>query len=335
MAEPKKFKILCIDGGGIKGLYSAQLLAKFEEIFNVKVSDCFDMLCGTSTGGIIALAASLKIPMLDVVTFYEQDGPAIFNEKSKKRPHGNNILIVKQVAFGGKYSVAPLRQALKNVFGSRKIGESNNFICIPSYNVNTAIPRVFKKNYANFTEDDRKSYVDVALATAAAPTYFPMIEIEEDQFVDGGLWANNPVLVGFTEFLYKFADDERFNGLEILSISSCEKEKGEPHKKVDRDFLDWKNALFDAYSVGQSKSAMWLLKNLKGKLSFHFDYERIINIPISAEEASLIDMDNASPASLKLLRKIADNTAVNAKMKPEIKHYFTTTKTINPSEYGK
>ena len=151
MAEPKKFKILCIDGGGIKGLYSAQLLAKFEDVFNVRISDCFDMLCGTSTGGIIALAASLKKPMRDVVTFYEQDGPIIFNEKLKKRPHGNKILIAKQVAFGGKYSVEPLRQALKNVFGTQKIGESNNFLCIPSYNVNTAIPRIFKKDYANFT----------------------------------------------------------------------------------------------------------------------------------------------------------------------------------------
>ena len=334
MAEPKKFKILCIDGGGIKGLYSAQLLAKFEDVFNVRISDCFDMLCGTSTGGIIALAASLKKPMRDVVTFYEQDGPIIFNEKLKKRPHGNKILIAKQVAFGGKYSVEPLRQALKNV-GTQKIGESNNFLCIPSYNVNTAIPRIFKKDYANFTEDDRKSYVDVALATAAAPTYFPMMEIEEDQYVDGGLWANNPVLVGLTEFLYKFADDQRFSGLEILSISSFEKEKGEAHKKTNRDFIDWKNALFDAYSVGQSKSAMFLLKCLKGQLNFPFNYERIVNLPISAEDASLIDMDNASPASLKLLRKIADNTAVNAKMRPEIEHFFTTKKTINPCEYGK
>lgn len=335
MAEPKKFKILCIDGGGMKGLYSAQLLAKFEDVFNVRISDCFDMLCGTSTGGIIALAASLKKPMRDVVTFYEQDGPIIFNEKLKKRPHGNKILIAKQVAFGGKYSVEPLRQALKNVFGTQKIGESNNFLCIPSYNVNTAIPRIFKKDYANFTEDDRKSYVDVALATAAAPTYFPMMEIEEDQYVDGGLWANNPVLVGLTEFLYKFADDQRFSGLEILSISSFEKEKGEAHKKTNRDFIDWKNALFDAYSVGQSKSAMFLLKCLKGQLNFPFNYERIVNLPISAEDASLIDMDNASPASLKLLRKIADNTAVNAKMRPEIEHFFTTKKTINPCEYGK
>lgn len=67
MEDKKNFKILCIDGGGIKGLYSAQVLAKFEESFNTRLSDHFDLICGTSTGGIIALAASAKIPMVDVV----------------------------------------------------------------------------------------------------------------------------------------------------------------------------------------------------------------------------------------------------------------------------
>lgn len=330
-----KFKILCIDGGGIKGIYSAQLLAKFEEIFKIQISDCFDMICGTSTGGIIALAASLKIPMKDVVSFYEQDGPKIFNEKYKKTCLGRWWRYLKQICIGGKYSNHHLRNALEKVFGNRKISESHNFLCIPAYNINTAVPRVFKKNYSEFTEDDRKSYVDVALATAAAPTYFPVVEIEEDQYADGGLWANNPILVGLTEFLYKFADDDRFNGLEILSISSCEKEKGEIHKKLKRGFFNWKDTLFDAYSIGQSKSAMFLLKRLKGKLNFPFDYKRINNMPLSAEEAALVDMDNASCASLKLYRKKADNTAINAKMEPEIAYYFKTSKTINPNEYGK
>ena len=329
MEELKKFKILCIDGGGIKGLYSAQILAKFEEVFKVKISDCFDMLCGTSTGGIIALAASLKIPMVDIVSFYKKNGPAIFNEKLKKRPHGSKFLTAKQVFFRGKYSAEPLRQALENVFGSRKIAESNNLLCIPAYNVNTATPRVFKKNYENFTEDDRKRYVDVALATAAAPTFFPMMEIEGDQFADGGLWANNPILVGLAEFLYKFSDDKRFNGLEILSISSCEQAKGECHKKVDRSFLSWKNALFDAYSLGQSKSVMFFLKCLKGKFNFQLNYERIFNEPVSAEQAPFIDIDNASPTSLKMLCTLANHTANQAKMKPEISSYFKTGKTIN------
>ena len=331
--DRKPFKVLCIDGGGIKGLYSARLLAKFEEVFDCVISDRFDMLCWTSTGGIIALAASLKIPMSDVVNFYQEYGPSIFNENVKHRPGGRAYLRSKQIALGGKYSAKPLRSALETVFGNRTIAESNNFLCIPAYNTLTANPRVFKKDFDNFTEDDRKSYVDVALATSAAPTYFPVMEIEDDQFVDGGLWANNPILVALTEYLYKFAQDQRFDGLEILSISSCQKLKGEKHHKLNRAFSDWTDTLFDAYSIGQSKSAIVLLSKLKGYLSFPFDFQRIENIPLSPDQDDIIDMDSASKPSMRLLVKIADNTAMNEKMRPEIAHYFKTNKTLNPKNY--
>lgn len=146
--EARHFKILCIDGGGIKGIYSAELLAKFEEVFGCVVSDCFDMLCGTSTGGIIALAASLKIPMSSVVKFYREKGPSIFNERVKCMPGGRIYLGAKQVAFGGKYSAKKLRSALESVFGNRTIAESNNFLCIPAYNTLTSNPRVFKKDFS-------------------------------------------------------------------------------------------------------------------------------------------------------------------------------------------
>lgn len=329
----KPFKILCIDGGGIKGLYSARLLAKFEEVFDCVISDCFDMLCGTSTGGIIALAASLKIPMSDVVKFYQEHGSSIFNESAKCRVGGRTFLLAKQIAFGGKYSAKYLRLALESVFEDKKIAESNNFLCIPAYNTLTANPRVFKKDFDNYTEDDRKSYVDVALATSAAPTYLPVMEIEGDQYVDGGLWANNPILVALSEYLYKFVQDKRFDGLEILSISSCQKTKGEKHHKLNRAFIDWSDTLFDAYSIGQSKSTMFLLSKLKESLTFPFDFHRIENLPLSPEQDKIIDMDNASEASMKLLVKIADNTAMTAKMRPEIAHYFQTKKTLNPKDY--
>lgn len=74
----KVFKILSIDGDGIKGLYSASILAKFEEKFNCKTSSHFDMICGTSTGGLIALALPLKIPAKDICKFYEDKGELIF-----------------------------------------------------------------------------------------------------------------------------------------------------------------------------------------------------------------------------------------------------------------
>ncbi len=135
------------------------------------------------------------------------------------------------------------------------------------------------------------------------------------------------------EILFKFAQDQRFCGLEILSISSCQKTKGEKHHKLNRAFVSWKDTLFDAYSIGQSKSAMFLMSNLKGYLSFPFDFHRIENMPLSPEQDKIIDMDNASEDSLRLLIKIADNTAMNEKMRPEIAHFFQTKKTLNPKEY--
>ena len=78
------FKILCIDGGGIKGLFSAQILANFEEVYDTKISEQFDLICGTSTGGIIALAASANISMSDVVNFYKKKGQKSSLKRGKK-----------------------------------------------------------------------------------------------------------------------------------------------------------------------------------------------------------------------------------------------------------
>ena len=189
------FKILCIDGGGIKGLFSAQILAKFEEVYDTKISEQFDLICGTSTGGIIALAASANISMSDVVNFYKEKGPKIFAQKRKKNL-GKLWLKIKQICYKGKYSNEELRKALAEVFKDKKIYESSNLLCIPAFDIITATPRVFKRDYKKFTEDNKKTYVDVALATSAAPTYLPIHNLESSQYVDGGVWANNPSLFG-------------------------------------------------------------------------------------------------------------------------------------------
>lgn len=338
MEEPKKFKILCIDGGGIKGLYSAQVLAKFEEVFTTHLSDHFDLICGTSTGGIIALGASLKIPMADVVKFYEQKGPGIFSQWIKWGGiGGKHLLSIRQALFLNKYASSPLRKALEEVFGVKTLGESNNLLCIPAYNITTGTPRIFKKDYATLTEDENKLYVDVALATSAAPTYFPVKEINNVHYVDGGLFANNPVLVGLTEYLFKWAHTGKFDGVEILSISSCEKTNGENPKFKYRSFLGWKNTLFDSYSNGQSKSIDFFLQQLKksGALNFSLDIVRVTNGSLSGEQEKLVELDNASNKSIKLLKALGLTTAVNAKEKEEVRKFFQENKTINPNEYGK
>ena len=288
------FKILCIDGGGIKGLFSAQILAKFEEVYDTKISEQFDLICGTSTGGIIALAASANI----------------------------------SICYKGKYSNEELRKALAEVFKDKKIYESSNLLCIPAFDIITATPRVFKRDYKKFTEDNKKTYVDVALATSAAPTYLPIHNLESSQYVDGGVWANNPSLVGLMEFLYQFANDERFNGVDILSISSLEVAQGNAPKRNYNSFIDWNENLIELFSIGQAKNMTKLFEFLDGKLKFPMNYVRITNEPLSAEHMRNISMDNASDRSLKILQSIGNATAIKAKMDPKVERFFTTGKTL-------
>lgn len=324
----KPFKILCIDGGGIKGLFSAQVLAKFEDVFKTRICDQFDLICGTSTGGIIALAASAEIPMSDVVSFYKEKGPLIFAQ-SKKSFLGRLILCFKQFIYKGKYDNAELKKALINVFGEKKLSDSSNLLCIPAFDIINAKPRVFKKDYNEFTEDKEKTYVDVALATSAAPTYLPIHNIGSSQYVDGGVWANNPSLVGLMEFLYQFAEDDRFNGVDILSISSFEIPSGsKPRCENKNSFIDWRGSLIDLFSVGQAKNTANIFRFLDGKFKFPMHYVRIVNTPPSLEQIQKIDMDNASEDSLKILQAIGDATAINEKMKDEVKIFFKTGKTI-------
>ncbi len=109
----KTFKILSIDGGGIKGLYSARVLQKIEQKYNCHLADYFDMICGTSTGGLIALALSLKKKTKDIADFYAANGSEIFPYTSKL---SRLYALFKQTIWGGKYSDKVLKQKLKGVF---------------------------------------------------------------------------------------------------------------------------------------------------------------------------------------------------------------------------
>lgn len=333
----KPFKILCIDGGGIKGLFSAQVLAEFEEAFNTSTSEHFDLVCGTSTGGIIALGVAGGIPMKDVVQFYMNNGPRIFSQHLKKVKLVEWLLILKQAVIKSKYSDKSLKDALERVFDSKKIGESQNLLCIPAFNITTSEPRIFKKDYGHLNQDDNKTFVEVALATTAAPTYFPIQEIDSVQYVDGGLYANNPVLVGLTEAVFKGywikpkneRGPEDFDGVQILSIGSCRVPTGDYVEWFKgRSFIRWISTLFDAYGDGQSKSNDFFISQIKPYLDFEIEIKRVENTPISCKQAKKIELDKASKGSLTILKGIGSIVGNNEKNDWLVKKLYTEKKTI-------
>lgn len=188
-------RILCIDGGGIKGIFPASFLATVEDTIDDQIANYFDLVAGTSTGGIIALGLGLGMSARDVLQFYEEEGPKIFG--------GNRVIKGLRWLGVSKYDNRHLRESLENVFGERRLGESANRLVVPSLNLENGEVYIYKTaHHPRLERDYRESAVDVAMATAAAPTYFPTHRSSAGSpLVDGGVWANNPTGLAVVEAL--------------------------------------------------------------------------------------------------------------------------------------
>lgn len=193
------FQILSLDGGGVKGVFTAAVLTVIEEDLNVRVADHFDLIAGTSTGGIIAIGLGLGLRPAEILNFYETYGPKIF-----KNYFGWTVL---DWVFRSKYPQDALKTSLRSadVFSDRLFGSSSKRLVIPSYSLTKDQPYLFRTPHCEHLRQDWKIEAwKVALATSAAPTYFPVCqEINGIRHIDGGIWANNPTMVGITE-AYRF-----------------------------------------------------------------------------------------------------------------------------------
>jgi len=211
----KQKKILSIDGGGIRGIYPASVLAEIEKDLPEPLHKYFDLIAGTSTGGIIALGIGLGFRAAQIVDFYEEYGPEIFG--------GNWLLKLYRHAFKIKYAQENLEKAVKETFGNRLIGESKTRLVIPSMNIQTGEVHIYKTCHReDFERDYHRPAYEAALATSSAITYFPnYINSTNDILTDGGLWANNPVLVSLMDAVGILNWNK--NDIKVLSLGCIEK----------------------------------------------------------------------------------------------------------------
>jgi len=331
------FKILAIDGGGIKGLYSASVLARIEEKTGKKIGDHFDMICGTSTGGLIALAISKGLTAQEIADMYFNKGGQIFPVSERKfiRYFQRKWQFFKQLLWRGKFSGDPLKEILVNMLGESTMGEAKNLLCIPSYNIISGMPRMFKfphKEGGFFMDKDIKM-VDVALATSAAPTYLPIHEHRNILYADGGLWANNPSLCGLLEALKFFVGtDKQFTTFKILSVSSIVQPSGwASTSKKNRSFRHWGNKLFQASMDGQAFFNDFFLTNLIGHIQPSGTYYRIPSPQLSKEHIGMIDMDIAHSSALKTIKGMGDQAGYHYAVQPEVLSFFDEVKLYNTS----
>lgn len=334
--EKKPFKILCIDGGGIKGLYSASVIACLEEKANKRSGECFNMICGTSTGGIIALGLASGKSARELAELYSKNGNKIFPtpDGSLKRYWQRNILHpITQTVWRGKFSNRALKRVLTDTFGDLKLGELNNLVCIPSFNLVSGMPRVFKYPHeeGNFSRDGNIPVVDAALATSAAPTILPIHEYEDTLLVDGGLWANNPSLCGLMEaIMYFVGSDMAYSHVELLSVASISNANGwlsGVNKR--RSFVGWQSKLIQIPMDGQAYFTHFVLDKAIDRIAPGSIYERIKSPQLSSEQMKVLAMDRADKKAVSTLRSLGDQEGHTYANHSKIIKFYQSLKTYN------
>lgn len=195
------FQILSLSGGGYLGLYSARILAELEDALGGRpLRTCFDLIAGTSVGGIIALGIAAGVPARCIANAFEEKGEAIFSARPAPKSALALLRDVGRTLFSPKYSGVALRETVAGLVKDLTLGDLQRPCVIPAVNLTKGGPQVFKTpHHADFSRDLRLKVVDVAMATSAAPTFFPIVSIGDELFADGGMFANSPDHVALHE----------------------------------------------------------------------------------------------------------------------------------------
>jgi len=199
---PPLRRILSIDGGGIMGVHPAAFLTALEEDLGHPIGECFDLIAGTSTGGILAIGLAMGIPAKTLLELYETRGPNIFGQSGHPL-----IVYLKKWMRAGKHWVCPkhdadiLRAELEAVLQKRRIGNAKTRLLVPAWDADHRSVYIYKTAHHERLKTDYKSLaVDAAMATAAAPTFFRRHRTADDVgLLDGGIWSNNPIALAVVE----------------------------------------------------------------------------------------------------------------------------------------
>lgn len=296
----KPFHILAISGGGFRGLYASTVLEELEASIGAPLASRFDLICGTSVGGLLALGLALEIPTSQLSEIFTKHGKAIFSSRG---------LLRRVIGFWvqAKHGNKGLREVLKKRFASQLLGELKHPVLIPAVNYSTGKPQLFKTpHHPLFETDHRMKIVDVALATSAAPVYLPVAKNERGRFVDGGLVANSPGALGLHEARQFFGRDA--NDVRVLSVGTMTLNNAlSSNQFLDRGFLMWREKLFDLIISAQESTDDYMLKHeLKDR------YLRIDSLPGKDQAGDVEKLDKVSKAAIDTLQVHGRDSARHA-----------------------
>ena len=304
--KDQPFQALSLTGGGYRGLFTARALQVMEEHIGVPVGRRFDITCGTSIGGIVALAVAFEVPMQKVVKVFEDFGPSIFPPHQTPTTKLGRALDLWGHSRKPRYSTTHLREAITQLIDKNAtLNDAKHAVAIPAVNVTQGRPQVFKTRHkVEWTRDWKFKVVDVALATSAAPTFFELAEVGGNLYADGGLFANAPDLVALHEAEHFFG--VAADAVRILSVGTTTKSYSVSFNS-GRHFgiADWMEdqRLFSVTISAQQQFVDQLMLHKLDERYFRLDHEP------SQEQARDLGLDVATEAARRTLKALADKAA--------------------------
>lgn len=196
----RTFKVLSLSGGGFLGLYTASVLEALEARAGQPLGRSFDLIAGTSIGGILALALAFEVPLARLTRLFDEHGVDVFSGRSLPTGPVSRLFDLSRSVLGPKYSGDALRTLLSAELGDRRLAQALHAVVIPAVDVDRCRTKVFKTPHVPESLGDGDLLaVDVAMATSAAPAYFPSFRIGDRLYADGGLFAVAPDQVALHE----------------------------------------------------------------------------------------------------------------------------------------
>jgi uncharacterized protein len=255
-------RILCIDGGGIMGTQPASFLATLEEDLGEPIGKYFDLIAGTSTGGILAIGLAMGLTAKELLNLYVNRGPHIFGQTENRYVSWvkDQLRKVRHVATA-KHDESLLRAELVTVLGDRRIGDAKSRLLVPAWDADLRSVYIFKTaHHARLKTDYKKLAVDAAMATTAAPTYYRRHRTADDiGLLDGGVWCNNPIALAVVEAITLLG--WKAESLRVLSLGCVNEVYMLPESPgLGQLLLDVSRLFMD----GQSRGALGMVKLLTG-----------------------------------------------------------------------
>lgn len=312
----KPFQILSLAGGGYLGLYTACVLAELEEQAGEPLGRRFDLIAGTSVGGILAIALAYEIPMQKIKQLFLENGTRIFSSRALPTNPVSRLRDLTRSVLGPKYDGIALKKALVMHLGKKTLGDAMHAMVVPAVNITNCTTKVFKTPHcAGSRGDEEIRAASVAMATSAAPTYFPSIPIGDDLYADGGMFAVAPDLVAMHEAEHFMKIDA--SRIRMLSIGTATANYRPDSKLSEKDgAVEWLSdgrLILSLISVQQQHVQAMMEDQLRERY-LHLDADWAID--------GELGIDIATPHASRILVDLAHETLTRQKVVRGIRRFM-------------